>query len=66
MEATLFIEALLYSLQTYERIIGHVTTMFICSKEIYEMLNKPTTVLGRIVKVDLKLNGCTEQAWRFE
>ena len=64
-EASMILEALLYSLQVYERIIGHVT-IFVCSREIFELLDEPEFVLGKIVEIDEQLYGFTSNAWRWQ
>ena len=63
-EASMLIEALLYTLQTYERIVGHVT-IFVCSVEIYELLDEPEFILGKSVEIDDELYGYTSNAWRW-
>ena len=61
-EASMLLEALFYSLQMYEKIVGHVT-IFVCSKEIYELLDEPEFILGKAVEVDEHLCGFTSNGW---
>lgn len=61
-QASILLEALFYSLQMYEKIVGH-TTIFVCSKEIYELLDEPEFVLGKAVEIDECLCGFTSDAW---
>lgn len=61
-QASMLLEALFYSLQTYEKIVGRVT-IFVCSKEIYELLNEPEFILGKVVEIDECLCGFTSDSW---
>ena len=61
-EASMLLEALLYSLQIHERIVGYAT-VFVCSKEIYELLDKPEFILGKAVEINEHLYGFTNSAW---
>ena len=64
MNEAMLLEALFYSLQMYEKIVGHVT-VFVCSREIYELLDEPEFVLGKSVEIDDELYGYTSDAWRW-
>ena len=61
-QASMLLEALFYSLQAYEKIVGHVTT-FVCSRDIYELLDEPEFVLGKVVEIDECLCGFTSDNW---
>ena len=61
-EASMLLEALFYSLQMYEKIVGHAT-VFVCSKEIYELLDKPEFILGKAVEINECLCGYTTDSW---
>ena len=61
-EASMLLEALFYSLQMYEKIVGHAT-IFVCSREIYELLDKPEFILGKAVEINEHLYGFTSEAW---
>ena len=61
-EASMLLEALFYSLQSYEKIVGCATT-FVCSKEIYELLDEPEFVLGKVVEIDECLCGFISDSW---
>lgn len=61
-QASMLLEALFYSLQAYEKIVGHAT-VFLCSKEIYELLDEPKFVLGKVVEIDECLCGYTSDGW---
>ena len=61
-EASMLLEALFYSLQAYEKIVGHAT-IFVCSREIYELLDEPEFILGKVVEINEHLYGFTSEAW---
>ena len=61
-QASMLLEALFYSLQAYEKIVGHATT-FVCSRDIYELLDEPEFVLGKVVEIDECLYGFTSDNW---
>ena len=62
-QASMLLEALFYSLQAYEKIVGRATT-FVCSRDIYELLDEPEFILGKVVEIDECLCGYTsDSAW---
>ncbi len=61
-QASMLLEALFYSLQAYEKIVG-CATVFVCSKEIYELLDEPEFILGKVVEIDECLCGFTSNSW---
>ena len=61
-EASMLLEALFYSLQAYEKIVGHATT-FVCSRDIYELLDEPEFILGKVVEINEHLYGFTSDSW---
>ena len=62
MNEAMLLEAIFFSLQAFEKIVRHAT-VFVCSKEIYELLDEPEHVLGKSVEVDEHLCGYTSNAW---
>ena len=62
MNEAMLLEAIFFSLQSFEKIVRHAT-VFVCSKEIYELLDKPEFVLNKSVEIDSELIGYTSNAW---
>ena len=61
-EASMLLEAIFFSLQSYEKIVGYAT-VFVCSQQIYELLDEPEFVLNKSVEIDSELIGYTSNAW---
>lgn len=62
MDEAMLLEALLFSLQLYEKIVGYAT-VFVCSQQIFELLDEPEFILNKSVEVDENLFGYTSNAW---
>ena len=61
-EEAMLIEMIWLSLRCFERAMGKAT-IFACSSEIYQLLDEPQYMLGRIVEIDSNLYGYTDEGW---